>query len=110
MQSESLPKNTESRTNPHKSVDAILIRQIEFADAESAAQLSAELGYPAVAEEMKERISVVNSLRDHVVYVACIANKAIDSSRPRRFIPPGSPLPWRGAIRFPVSLVRRAAP
>jgi GNAT superfamily N-acetyltransferase len=77
MQSESFLKNTEQRTNPHKSVDAILIRQIEFADAEAAAQLSAELGYPAVAEEMKERISVVNSLRDRVVYVACIANKAI---------------------------------
>jgi hypothetical protein len=77
VQSESLPKNTEPRTNPHKNVDAILIRQIEFADAEAAAQLGAELGYPAVAEEMKEPISVVNSLRDRVVYVACIADKAI---------------------------------
>jgi hypothetical protein len=77
MQSESLPKDTEARRNPHKSVDAILIRQIEFAGHGSRRPAQCRAGYPAVAEEMKECISVVNSLRDRVVYVACIANKVI---------------------------------
>jgi GNAT superfamily N-acetyltransferase len=77
MHSESLPKIAETRTNPDKGNDAILIREIALTDAEAAAQLSAELGYPAELEEMKERIGVVNSLQDHVVYVAYVANTVI---------------------------------
>jgi GNAT superfamily N-acetyltransferase len=77
MQSESLPKIAERRTNPDKGNDAILIREIALTDAEAAAQLSAELGYRAEIEEMRERIRVVNSSRDRAVYVACRANTVI---------------------------------
>jgi GNAT superfamily N-acetyltransferase len=77
MQPECLAKIAETRTNPDKGNDAILIREIALTDAEAAAQLSAELGYPAELEEMKQRIGVVNSSRDRVVYVACAANMVI---------------------------------
>jgi GNAT superfamily N-acetyltransferase len=77
MQSECLPKIAETHTNPDKGNDAILIREIALTDAEAAARLSAELGYPAELEEMKERIAVANSSRDHVVYVACAGNTVI---------------------------------
>ena len=66
-----------ARRNEGTRTQAILIREIELADAEAAAQLSAELGYPAEFSEMKQRIAVVNSSNDHVVYVACIANTLI---------------------------------
>ena len=77
MQPECLPKIAETRTNPDLGSDAILIREIALTDAEAAAQLSAELGYPAEVEEMRERIGVVKSSRDRVVYVACAANSVI---------------------------------
>jgi len=77
MEAECSPKIAETRTGPYKGNDAILIREIALTDAEAAAQLSAELGYPAELEEMRERIGVVNSSRDRVVYVACVANTVI---------------------------------
>jgi GNAT superfamily N-acetyltransferase len=77
MQSEPLPKIAKRRTSSDKSNDPILIREIASTDAEAAAQLSAELGYPAELEEMKERIGVLNSSRNRVVYVACAVNAVI---------------------------------
>lgn len=48
----------------------VVIREIRLNDAQAAAQLSGELGYPAEVEEMKTRIGVVNSSRGRVAYVA----------------------------------------
>lgn len=55
--------------------DAIVIRQIALSDANAAAELSAELGYPADVEAIGKRIDSVNSSKEHVVYVACISNR-----------------------------------
>src|ERR1700685_2290452 len=74
MQSEPSPKIAETPVDP---CDVILIREIALADAQTAAQLSAELGYPSEIDEMKKRIDVVNSSADRVVYVAQIANTVI---------------------------------
>ena len=52
--------------------DALLVREISIADAEAAAQLSGELGYPVSAAEMRRRIEAAASLKDHIVYVACV--------------------------------------
>ena len=57
--------------------NAIVIRAIEVTDAEIAAQLSGELGYPVEAGQMRQRISQLNSLRNGVVYVACVADAVI---------------------------------
>jgi (aminoalkyl)phosphonate N-acetyltransferase len=64
-------------TSQRDSNDAILIREIALSDAEAAAQLSSELGYPAEVAVMRERIAVVNASSNRVVYVACIANTMI---------------------------------
>jgi GNAT superfamily N-acetyltransferase len=47
------------------------IREIRTTDAEAAARLSEELGYPVTAAAMEERIQRRAALRDRVVYVAC---------------------------------------
>ncbi len=49
----------------------VSIRKIVAADAEVAARLSGELGYPASAAEMEERIRALSALPDRVVFVAC---------------------------------------
>ena len=57
--------------------DDVLTREISPADAEAAAKLSEELGYPASSAEMKERIETLGRLTDHVIYVACIAGAVV---------------------------------
>jgi ribosomal protein S18 acetylase RimI-like enzyme len=54
--------------------DAILIREITLMDADAAAQLSAELGYPTDTAIIQERIRTLLSSRQRIVYVACTSN------------------------------------
>jgi PhnO protein len=49
----------------------VTIRKIETHDAETAAQLSHELGYPTSAPEMRKRILTLDGAQDRAVYVAC---------------------------------------
>ncbi len=49
----------------------ISIREIAIEDAQAAAQLSGELGYPVNTAVMEERIRRLASLPDHAVFVAC---------------------------------------
>jgi GNAT superfamily N-acetyltransferase len=51
--------------------DAIAIREITPADAEAAAELSGELGYPVSEGTMRARIEACEGLPDHIVFVAC---------------------------------------
>ncbi len=53
------------------------IREITVADAEAAASLSDELGYPVPAAAMKQRIENLRKLNDHVVYVACLPGAVV---------------------------------
>lgn len=59
------------------SLESLLIREITPSDAEAAAQLSGELGYPVSADAMRERIAGIQGLRDHVVYVASLGEAVI---------------------------------
>jgi len=70
MQSKSSPQRAQTPADSFESEHVILIREIALSDAEAAAQLSAELGYPAEIDEMKKRIALVSSAADRVVYVA----------------------------------------
>lgn len=70
MSSEPLPHSPEIHQRLYGSNTATIIREIALADAEAAAALSAELGYPAQIAEMERRIAMVNSSSGHVVYVA----------------------------------------
>lgn len=58
----------------HKSnvLNAFSVREVDLADAEAAAKLSGELGYPVSADSMGERIRTIASLPDHTVFVGCI--------------------------------------
>jgi len=47
------------------------IRDIAIMDAEAAARLSAELGYPVSADTIRRRIENLRNLKDHAVLVAC---------------------------------------
>lgn len=49
----------------------IAIREIRLTDAEAAAQLSGELGYPVTPAGMKERIANRELMTGHAVFVAC---------------------------------------
>ena len=46
-------------------------------DAETAAQLSGALGYPASAAEMRHRIERLTASSDHGVYVACRGGQVV---------------------------------
>jgi GNAT superfamily N-acetyltransferase len=56
---------------------ALKIRAIELADADAAARLSDELGYPASVQTMERRIRDLQPLRDQAVFVACIAGAVV---------------------------------
>jgi len=58
-------------------VDTLVLREIAVEDAEAAARLTGELGYPASAKEMAERIRAQMALRDHVIYVACVPDHGV---------------------------------
>jgi GNAT superfamily N-acetyltransferase len=53
------------------------IREITPEDAEPAAQLSGELGYPVATHEMEQRIRNLGVLTNHVVYVACEQERVV---------------------------------
>ena len=56
---------------------SLSIREIIAADAEAAASLSDELGYPVSAGEMEQRIQNLGKLKDRVVYVACLSGAVV---------------------------------
>jgi (aminoalkyl)phosphonate N-acetyltransferase len=58
-------------------VRTLSIRQIAIADAEAAARLSGELGYPVSPAAMEERIRRLAGLADHAVYIACIEDSVV---------------------------------
>ncbi|SRR5579875_1788154 len=62
-----MPQDQTRSTSP----ESLLVREIAIDDAEAAAQLSGELGYPVSVDAMQKRIRTVQDLPDHVVYVAC---------------------------------------
>jgi GNAT superfamily N-acetyltransferase len=55
----------------------VVIREISAADADAAARLSEELGYPVSAGVMAQRIDALNALPDHAVYVACVSGETV---------------------------------
>ncbi|HEX4748356.1 MAG TPA: GNAT family N-acetyltransferase [Bryobacteraceae bacterium] len=77
MTSQSPEEVAAARPHLSKHTREILIRQIENGDAEAAARLSGELGYPAHPSDMLERIKQANSSTDRVVYVALVSNLVV---------------------------------
>ena len=55
----------------------MIIREIALSDAASAAQLSAEFGYPVSRETMERRIAGFLTRHDHAVFIALIDEIAV---------------------------------
>jgi GNAT superfamily N-acetyltransferase len=55
----------------------LTVREITAADADAAAQLSEELGYPVPVEAMRQRIESLARIEEHVVFVACMAGEVV---------------------------------
>jgi GNAT superfamily N-acetyltransferase len=55
----------------------MIIRQISPSDAASAAQLSAQFGYPVAVETMEQRIGALQNRTDHAVFIACLDQTAV---------------------------------
>ncbi len=72
-----LPETGESDRIQNEVQKNLFIREIAGNDAEAAAQLCVELGYPASIDTMQRRIATVQTLPDHVVYVACLSGVVI---------------------------------
>ena len=57
---------------PHTTLQApIVIREMLASDAQQASELSGELGYPASAEEIRQRLHELRRA-SHAVYAACL--------------------------------------
>ena len=57
---------------PHSRLEAdVLIREMVPSDAQQAAELSGELGYPASANEIRQRLRELQEA-SHAVYAACL--------------------------------------
>jgi len=55
----------------------MVIREILATDAEAAARLSGELGYPASPEVIEQRILQLADCRHRAVYVACVDSRVV---------------------------------
>jgi GNAT superfamily N-acetyltransferase len=58
--------------NTSTAEDDLIIRVMSPSDAERAAELSGELGYPITVDAMRARLSQLASLEDHILYAACV--------------------------------------
>ena len=74
------------------------IRPASAGDCEALASLSLQLGYPASAQEMRERLRRLAASADHAVYVAELAGRVVAWLHVQR----------RSALRSPI-LPRSAA-
>jgi GNAT superfamily N-acetyltransferase len=57
--------------------DQIVVRKMAACDAKTAAHLSAELGYPAAADDIAARLRSFENLPQHVVFAACLNGQVV---------------------------------
>lgn len=57
--------------------EGISVREITLADAEAAARLCGELGYPLDPSEIEQRIQGFSAMPDHTVFVACLEQRVV---------------------------------
>lgn len=55
----------------------VVIRRMTVADADVAAELSEDLGYPVTREGMEERLRRFATLPDHAVLAACLGKQVV---------------------------------
>jgi GNAT superfamily N-acetyltransferase len=62
---------------PSAELQDLVTRIITPDDADAAAELSEQLGYPVPCPEMKRRIEEFATFADDVIYVACLGGKVV---------------------------------
>jgi GNAT superfamily N-acetyltransferase len=60
-----------------RDITGLLIRRLTVDDAEAAAELSGELGYPCPAEDLRERIGELSHTTDRVAFAAVIDGQIV---------------------------------
>jgi GNAT superfamily N-acetyltransferase len=56
---------------------ALSIRRVRAEDAAAVAELNGQLGYPATADEARDRIIAIADLPTQAVFVACVADEVV---------------------------------
>jgi GNAT superfamily N-acetyltransferase len=56
---------------------ALSIRRVRAEDAPAVADLSGQLGYPAAADEVRDRILAIADMPAQVVFVACLGDEVV---------------------------------
>lgn len=55
----------------------VFIRRVREADAAAVAELNGQLGYPATADNVRERLAAITNLAAQAVFVACLDEAVI---------------------------------
>ena len=66
------PRDVPLQHNIHVSALLVNVRPITEDDADAAAQLSGELGYPLATAAMRAHLDALSASADHGVFVACL--------------------------------------
>ncbi|WP_232054579.1 GNAT family N-acetyltransferase [Thiomonas sp. Sup16B3] len=68
---------TRCSVTPDSFTPSEVIRKAELGDAEALAALSGQLGYPATAALMRERLALILPSADHAVFVAEVQGRVV---------------------------------
>jgi GNAT superfamily N-acetyltransferase len=60
-----------------RDVTGLLIRRLAADDAEAAAELSGQLGYPCLAEDLRDRIEELSRTADRVAFAAIVEGQLV---------------------------------
>ncbi len=64
-------------TAPKRNSSAVSIRRLSVDDAEAAAELSSQLGYPCSAGDLRERIEELSRAADRVAFAAVVDGQMV---------------------------------
>ena len=62
---------------PRAQGPAVSIRRVREEDATAVAELNTQLGYPAPADEVRDRLAAIAKTRTQAVFVACLDGKVV---------------------------------
>lgn len=60
-----------------RAATAVSIRRVRETDAAAVAELNGQLGYPATAADVRERLATIANISSQAVFVACLAEDVI---------------------------------
>jgi GNAT superfamily N-acetyltransferase len=72
-----MARNNSGMGTTGRNVTGLLIRRLTADDAEAAAELSGELGYPCPSEDLRERIEELSCTADRVAFAAVVDGQIV---------------------------------